>query len=380
VPVVCGGVALNTRRFPGTFELIAAAVWVSGCGPSAVANRVVTESDPARPIPGESVNQTPAPNPEQPPPANASANPPIDSPRAPNGFSCKDDRGCVSLHCVDGVCCQTACPGVCESCDQAENVGRCLPVPAGQDPDEECAEEAPATCGRDGACDGAGACRFHPAGSVCTVGSCEMATERAASLCDGKGVCVAGPIKSCAPAECMGDACAPPCAIDADCPMGRWCDSGTCRNTREQGGPCVRAAQCGSGFCTDGVCCNMACNASCYACNLEGAVGVCKAIPSGQDPARECRVEAIGTCGNLGGCNGRGACTKHPQGTFCGHGSCVNRTQFGQSTCDGMGGCRRGPGVSCGNFTCNGNLVCWNACADNAQCAPGRTCNIHNCE
>jgi hypothetical protein len=215
---------------------------------------------------------------------------------------------------------------------------------------------------------------------MCAPGGCEVATERAARLCDGKGTCLPATTKSCLPAMCIGDACAPPCVMDADCPAGRWCDSGTCRTQREQGMPCERAAQCGSNFCTDGVCCNMACKDSCYACNLMGAMGECKAVPDGQDPGDECPVQAIGTCGNIGGCNGRGACKKHPTGTFCGYGSCMNGTQFGNSTCDGMGMCRRGPGTSCGRYACNGNLVCWTACANADQCAPGRTCNVHVCQ
>jgi hypothetical protein len=124
----------------------------------------------------------------------------------------------------------------------------------------------------------------------------------------------------------------------------------------------------------------MECKDGCYSCNQMGSLGVCKAIAEGQDPDEECPVQGIGTCGNGGGCNGRGACRKHPAGTWCGYGACMNGTQFGDSTCDGMGGCRRGPGRSCGVYACNGNLVCWSACANNAQCAPGRRCNIHTCQ
>jgi hypothetical protein len=144
--------------------------------------------------------------------------------------------------------------------------------------------------------------------------------------------------------------------------------------------PCERAAQCGTGFCTDGVCCNMKCDSACYACDQPGSLGVCKAIADGQDPDNECPVQPIGTCGNNGGCNGRGACRKHPTGTFCGYGNCMNNTQYGNSICDGMGGCKRGPGRSCGAYACNGGLVCWTACANNAQCAPGHTCDVHFCD
>jgi hypothetical protein len=379
------GGTLSTARLHRCFVLIAAAVCLPACGPTATVNRAELTGDAGRPRDART-----NPPPEQPPagPFQPPSGPspggqgggPIDPVRSPDGFACTMNNECLSQKCADGVCCNEACDGACRSCDQTGNAGKCLPVPVDQDPDNECPEEAPASCGKDGACDGAGACRFHPAGSMCEPGGCEVATERSARLCDGKGTCLPTTTKSCLPAMCIGDACAPPCVMDADCPAGRWCDSGTCRTQRDPGMPCERAAQCGSNFCTDGVCCNMACKDSCYACNQPGMLGQCMPVPTGQDPGSECPVEAIGTCGNLGGCNGRGACLKHPVGTFCGYGQCMNRTQFGNSTCDGMGGCRRGPGMSCGNYACNGTLVCWTVCANNAQCAPGRTCNIHACQ
>jgi hypothetical protein len=360
---------------------IMAAVCAFACGPAARVDRAYLPGDAAPGLLDAPSTPPPTfPPPSNPPPGNQPPGPPIDPNRSPDGFACKGPGDCLSLQCVEGVCCNSACAGVCQSCDQPGKEGQCLPVAAGQDPDEECAEQPASSCGRDGACDGASACRLFPASTVCVPGGCEMAIESAPSLCDGKGVCLPGAKKGCAPAMCIGDACAPPCAMDADCPMGRWCDAGTCRTQREQGAPCERAAQCGSGFCTDGVCCNMACQDGCYACDQPGSVGACKAVPDGQDPGAECPVQAIGTCGNAGGCNGRGACRKHPTGTFCGYGNCMNGVQYGNSTCDGMGGCRRGPGQSCGVYACNGNLVCWHACANNAQCAPGRTCNVHTCQ
>jgi hypothetical protein len=379
---VRGGLTLVIIGLLKRLALIAAAVCaVASCGPSATAYRVGVVKDAGPQMPNE-----PEPEPTQPPiapdrpPPSSQPTGPIDPTGDPDGFVCKEAKDCRSGHCVDGICCNSACDGICESCDQPGMGGRCLVVPAGQDPDDECAEEPPSSCGRDGACDGARACRRYPAGSVCVAGSCQVATERSARLCDGQGVCQPETVKSCAPAECIGDACAPPCATDPDCPAGRYCDKGTCRTQSEQGVPCTRDAQCGSGFCTDGVCCSMACKDTCYSCNQPGAVGVCKPVGEGEDPDNECLVQAIGTCGNLGGCNGRGACTKHPIGTFCGYGACMNGTQYGNSICDGKGGCTRGPGKSCGKYACNGNLICWNACANAAQCAAGRKCNIHTCE
>ena len=329
------------------------------------------EQPPARPVPAT----------ERPAAAGQGGGPIDPVNRSPDGFACKMNNECLSLKCADGVCCNEACDGVCQACDQTGNVG---PLPAG-------ARRSGSRQGmrRGGARDLWPGRRLRrrrglppatPPAPCVQRAAARSPTERSARLCDGKGTCLPTTLKSCLPAMCIGDACAPPCVMDADCPAGRWCDSGTCRTQREQGMPCERAAQCGSGFCTDGVCCNMACKDACYSCDQAGSLGMCKAIATGQDPGNECPVQAIGTCGNLGGCNGRGACIKHPVGTFCGYGSCMNRTQFGNSTCDGMGGCRRGPGMSCGNYACNGNLVCWTVCANNAQCAPGRTCNIHACQ
>ena len=371
-----GGI-LVIAGFRDIVGLVATCVLFCACGPSSVIDRVYQPtSDAAAPardgpisLPGSM-----QPTPNNPPPGV------VDPIGLSEGFACKDGTECRSGFCADGVCCTSTCEGSCQACDQEGKLGRCLPVPDGQDPDDECAEEPITSCGRDGACDGAGACRRYPAGMVCVPGGCDNATERSARLCDGKGTCSPTMLKNCAPAECLGDACGPPCMMDPDCPAGRWCDKGTCRTQREQGMPCDRNTQCGTGHCTDGVCCNMECKDGCYSCDQVGSLGVCKAVPDGQDPGAECPVQPIGNCGNAGGCNGRGACRKHPTGTFCGYGACMNGMQFGNSTCDGMGGCRRGPGRSCAPYACNGNLICWHVCSTAAQCAPGRRCNVHTCQ
>ena len=58
------------------------------------------------------------------------------------GISCAGDATCASLHCVDGLCCNTACSGLCQACSNVRTGGAngsCLPVMANSDPDEECA-------------------------------------------------------------------------------------------------------------------------------------------------------------------------------------------------------------------------------------------------
>lgn len=65
-----------------------------------------------------------------------------------DGATCISDAACTSGECTDGVCCDVACDGTCERCDDPSAVGTCTRVAAGEDPDREC----------DLACDGAGAC------------------------------------------------------------------------------------------------------------------------------------------------------------------------------------------------------------------------------
>jgi len=69
---------------------------------------------------------------------------------------------------------------------------------------------------------------------------------------------------------------------------------------------CARAAQCGSGFCVDGVCCDSACSSRCMACTGQktgtGALpGSCGFITGGLDPDEECK-------GPLNRCDGDGGC------------------------------------------------------------------------
>jgi hypothetical protein len=95
------------------------------------------------------------------------------SPEAPLGLlgdPCSQPTTCLSGVCSDGVCCATACSGVCLSCNLPGSVGLCMVAPAGQDPRLECAAQPPETCGRAGACDGNGACRRHPDGTTCAPG------------------------------------------------------------------------------------------------------------------------------------------------------------------------------------------------------------------
>jgi hypothetical protein len=55
------------------------------------------------------------------------------------GSPCGSAAECQgTLGCVDGVCCSSACTGLCQACDVVGSEGTCTPVPDGLDPDGEC--------------------------------------------------------------------------------------------------------------------------------------------------------------------------------------------------------------------------------------------------
>jgi hypothetical protein len=122
-------------------------------------------------------------------------------------------------------------------------------------------------------------------------------------LCDGAGSCVA-------------------CVKNTDCPdWGDYCFAGNCarcddgkQNGDETGvdcgngvcgaclgTPCTAGATCKSGYCQDGMCCNVAMCGVCKTCASQANAGICVDIPADQpDPA--------GCTATGKACNGSGAC------------------------------------------------------------------------
>lgn len=297
----------------------------------------------------------------------------------PNGQPCASaGEGCASGVCASGRCCDRACTGSCEACDVAGLEGTCSPVPAGLDPDNDCDEQHVTTCGRDGTCDGAGACRKHAAGAVCAPGRCSGTTEIAASTCDGNGACRAGTFRECAGTICTNGSCGAACGGPGDCQPGFYCRAGACAVTRARGEACTVDAECATGHCADGVCCTTTCPGPCHSCNLAPTRGSCTAIPDGQDPDRECPAESASTCRRAGGCDGRGACKLHAAGTVCAAGSCAGDVETAPRTCNGAGTCSAATTRACGAYACSG-AACATSCSTSAACASGHVCNAPAC-
>jgi hypothetical protein len=147
----------------------------------------------------------------------------------PPGAACGAASDCASGFCAQGVCCATACSGTCRSCAIAGSEGQCIDVPAGADPLSQCADDGAASCGKDGTCDGAGACRLYASGTVCANASCGGDATMPARTCNGGGTCLMVVAASCGAYTCASsEACRTSCSAPGDCAPGFTCMSGAC--------------------------------------------------------------------------------------------------------------------------------------------------------
>lgn len=277
---------------------------------------------------------------------------------------------CGSLPCVDGVCCDSACGGACQSCNLPGSKGNCTLIPAGEDPDDECVAQPASTCASSGTCDGAGRCALHPAGTPCDDGQ----TCSASDECDGAGTCSGSVPTTCGPGP--GNVCC----------TGSCVDGTGCRTTP---GTCADV-------CTPEV---LRTGASCAGCGSPGAVGTCQGAQTFECNASRNQMCQQVTCGgvayqctNLGGtwawraggsCDDGNACT---HSDTCSAGVCrgtavtCTSTPCTTSTCNGTASCtvvaRAGESCSDGNpctanDTCNASGVC--------QAGPSTTCESTAC-
>ena len=305
-----------------------------------------------------------------------------------NGCSLEQGDPCGSgnaqcgagLSCVDGVCCNEACTGACESCSAPGSIGTCTFAATdtgGCGTGERCVARNDCRAGNSQSCAQPADCVSNncepligvSGQSVCCAANC--AAPQAFCTSDGtrcvqcqgndcpNGCNVAQGV--CFPPRALGEACnvAQQCGsgvclpdvanaqINRCCPRcaaGQLCSAqGTCQNPPlGAGGPCQNDAQCSAGlFCRDGVCCTSACDRPCESC---GGGGVCN-VGVASDPQRcgavtctvagnSCRTvtpPTAGQCAGLGQCAGSAQCNVQlrPQGTPC----------DGTGQCDGAGTC-----------------------------------------
>jgi hypothetical protein len=196
--------------------------------------------------------------------ASCGANQDIDCKLA-NGAVCSHRNQCRTA-CLDGRCCAVTACSTCAACTGAS--GTCLALPAGAE------DNVPAgSCTGAFSCDGAGGCKKDN-GSACAA-----ASECASGSCLDGHCCSVAACPTCT--SCTGPAgtCAAlPLGVEDNVPAGAcanhaWCD-GAGRCERALGATCAASADCLSGFCVGGICCNSACAGAGRTC----ATGQCKLL------------------------------------------------------------------------------------------------------
>ncbi len=171
------------------------------------------------------------------------------------GASCTSDEYCDSGHCVDGVCCESACDGICRSCSVPGSEGLCLPAPDGTPCSDgnacngqevclmqECVSGEPLQCDdgnpcTDDACDPSSGCVYTPVddGTPCADGD----------VCNGEETCRQGVCTVGQPLDCDDGN---PCSLDECDPQAG------CKHTPLEDGTDCSGGVCGQAACTGGMC------------------------------------------------------------------------------------------------------------------------------
>ena len=299
----------------------------------------------------------------------------------PIGFVCTKATECASGFCVDGVCCENACTGTCQSCALPTSPGHCLMVAAhNPDPRGACQDTGAPSCGTNGKCDGTGGCEKYPVGTVCASEKCESDLFTGASTCNATGQCVAPDARPCVPYVCNGSQCFGTCATDDQCKAPNSCIANSC-GLKGNGAACSAGVECQSSFCAQGFCCNAACDGKCQSCGLPNTQGTCTNVPIGSvDPATVCTDQGPTSCGTNGKCDGNGACQLYLSGTTCQGSTCPSgsTTFTAASSCDGAGQCLTPNPTPCFPYQC-GTGVCKNSCVNDADCASPAVCINGSC-
>lgn len=126
------------------------------------------------------------------------------------------------------------------------------------------------------------------------------------------------------------------CMDDSDCDPTEWCGHAQCGPKQENGAGCAEygPTSCASGFCTDGVCCESACEEACAACSEEKTgveSGECRSVKNGTDPDGECTSPQVCTQNGCGLALNGTICVaaENCNSGFCRDGVCCDKA------CDG---------------------------------------------
>jgi len=255
---------------------------------------------------------------------------------------CGPDQGCNADDDCDGNDC-TGVAGTCvPNCDDGVTNNLESDVDCGGGTCDGCAlgddcANVDSNC-LSGVCGADDKCEASPIGATCLANGDCLSGQCEDGVCcnmDCGGTC-----KSCNLAATKGTCTNIATGQDPDdeCNGAQVCQGGACK--KPDGQACGAPAECLAGhFCVDGVCCAVACNGTCEACNLAGSPGTCTPVANGQDPA--------GECSGVTSCDGAGMCTKLANGALC-----------------------------AANVECQGNNCVDGVCCDNACNTLCKSCNV----
>lgn len=307
----------------------------------------------------------------------------VPPPPREDGELCRIPEQCQSGACVDGVCCETVCPGF-QRCDIPGFEGTCQdPVDNGS----RCTDGDQCTSGFcvDGFCCETRQCT---AGEFCNTGSCGPPSEIGTQCSDDQ---------QCASGHCTDGVC---CA-SASCPMGQACNipgmEGMCRARLDLGGECTDDAQCLSNFCTDGFCCSVDECGPGQSCGVAGKEGDCAVLPTATPTATptptpqpngftcedgtECTSGNCvdGTCCNVAQCPPNQYCNISGSSGMCapkklGDAGCNQDSDCFSGNCD-LNFPKEGFAGSCGPARTPTKLAPGDRCTETGDCQAGFFCN-----
>ena len=197
-----------------------------------------------------------------------------------SGQSCSANDQCTSTFCVDTVCCNVACNGTCQGCNESG---------AGNTPGT-CATISGAPRANHGSCSGSGTCAstcngtsatcvFPGASMSCRMASCSGGTATLAANCDGAGNCPALSTQGCGQFVCGPTACVSSCSSNSQCVSGAACVNGVCTACTTGQTVCTNAC---ATLASDGANCG-ACGHSCQGGACSG--GTCLPVKLATLPA-----------------------------------------------------------------------------------------------
>ena len=271
----------------------------------------------------------------------------IVAPRA-LGAACNSASQCASDECVDGVCCESACSGVCAQCDAPGSEGSCVAAVS----DTACGELS---------CPPDSPCREYVAGNL-------------QENCEQLGVCLAT-----APCEIVnldeGTACET-AAGSGTCDGGGACDIA---GLASLGDPCNADDECSSNACApSNICCDAACDGACEEC---GSDGHCDQMPA-TDPLCIIDCPSSTECADYAESTTAGECTAFSrcitEAAHCGPSLHAAGESCGESMiCDDGGVCVDCPAGTGSSHSCSVECPCAageGVCTSSEQCTAGQVC------